>query len=110
MSPQSTADAYIRQPSLTDAAKPQARGPASRWHVSTPAGQRWQERRALGRCLSPDCDRPRYQSPGGWVNTRCRECGADYARERRQARHPGSRTYRHRSPGIGALADAVNAE
>jgi hypothetical protein len=103
-----TAAAYIRQPMTTDAGMPEGRGPVSRWHVATPAGRRWNECRAAGRCLSAGCPAPRYTSPGGWAQLRCGKHEASAHRERWAARHPGYRPYRHRAAGVDALVDAVN--
>lgn len=82
----------------------------NRWHPATPSGRCWNERKAAHPCRVPGCERPRYQSPAGWVNLRCKEHEAELHRERWAATHPGSRPYRRRAVGLGALADAVNAE
>ena len=82
----------------------------NRWYPSTPSGKRWNQTRAAGPCLEAGCSAPRYTSPGGWANLRCREHEADLHRERWAARHPDYRPYRRRVVGLGALADAVNAE
>jgi len=110
MSQQSTADAYIPQPMTTDAREPQGKGPPNRWHPSTPSGRRWNECRAAGPCREMGCPAPRYVSPGGFAALRCKAHEFELHREQWQARHPGSRPYRRRSPGLDALADAVNAE
>jgi hypothetical protein len=81
----------------------------NRWHPSAESGKRWNQTRAAGRCLVTGCPAPRYVSPAGWAQLRCREHEAELHRERWAAKHPGYRSYRRRSSGLGALADAVNA-
>jgi hypothetical protein len=123
-----TANTYIPQRSPTDAEKPQTEGPGgetvnialgidgrllktdlgkSRWNPATPSGRRWNEHKATHPCRVAGCPHPRYVSPAGWVNLRCREHEAALHRERWAASHPDSRPYRRRSAGVAALAGAV---
>ena len=71
--------------------KPQGKGPPNRWNVATASGRRWNEGKARNPCLEPGCTAPRYQSPAGWTNTRCREHEAEIHRQRWAARHPNYR-------------------
>ena len=82
----------------------------NRWHPSTESGKRWNECRAAGPCLVTGCPAPRYVSPAGWAQLRCREHEASAHRQRWAASHPGSRPYRRRVVGVDALADAVNGK
>ena len=81
----------------------------SRWHVSTESGRRWNERKATHPCSIDGCDRSRYESPAGWVNTRCREHEAELRRTRWAGQHPDYRPYRRRTVGLEALCQAANA-
>jgi len=81
----------------------------NRWNVSTPSGRRWNATRAAGHCLVTGCERPRYVSPGGWAQLRCKPHEFEAHRLAWAARHPGSRAHRRRAVGLDALAAVVNA-